>query len=119
MTVDFEAGVPVAVNGTQAARATSSSPQLNELGGKHAVGQTDLVENRLVGIKSRGAYETPGGTILYDAHRALEHLSLDRETLHYKQQVALKYAELVYYGQWFHAPARGPGRLRRPHAART
>jgi argininosuccinate synthase len=65
------------------------------------VGQVDLVENRLVGIKSRGAYETPGGTILFEAHRALEAITLDRETAHYKQQVALKYGELVYYGQWF------------------
>ena len=75
--------------------------RLNAVGGKHAVGQADLVENRLVGIKSRGAYETPGGTILYEAHRALESITLDRETLHYKQQVALKYAEMVYNGQWF------------------
>jgi argininosuccinate synthase len=74
---------------------------LNELGGKHAVGQADLVENRLVGIKSRGVYETPAGTILLTAHGALESLTLDRETMHYKQQVALKYAELVYYGLWF------------------
>ncbi len=75
--------------------------RLNALGGKHAVGQTDLIENRLVGIKSRGVYETPGGTILFEAHRALESVCLDRETAHYKQQVALKYAELVYYGQWY------------------
>ena len=75
--------------------------QLNELGGRHGVGQADLVENRLVGMKSRGVYETPGGTILYTAHRALEMLCLDRDTAHYKQQVALRYAELVYYGQWF------------------
>jgi argininosuccinate synthase len=65
------------------------------------VGQADLVENRLVGMKSRGVYETPGGTILSTAHRALEMLTLDRDTAHYKQQIALKYAELVYYGQWF------------------
>ncbi|HLB74591.1 MAG TPA: hypothetical protein VJJ98_11275, partial [Sedimentisphaerales bacterium] len=74
---------------------------LNEIGGRHGVGQVDLVENRLVGMKSRGVYETPGGTILMTAHSCLESLTLDRETLHYKQQVALKYAELVYYGQWF------------------
>ena len=74
---------------------------LNEIGGKHGVGQDDLVENRLVGIKSRGVYETPGGTILMTAHRGLESITLDRETMHYKQQVALKYAEMVYYGQWF------------------
>ena len=75
---------------------------LNELGGRHAVGQTQLVENRLVGMKSRGAYETPGGTILYEAHKALEHLCLERDTYHFKQMVALRYAEVVYYGQWFH-----------------
>ena len=74
---------------------------LNRLGGKHGVGQIDLGENRLVGIKSRGVYETPGGTILVTAHNALESLTLDRETMHYKQQLALKYAELVYYGLWF------------------
>ena len=76
--------------------------QLNQLGGKHGIGQVDLVENRLVGMKSRGVYETPGGTILVAAHRALESLTLDRETMHYKQQLALKYAEMVYYGLWFH-----------------
>ena len=74
---------------------------LNIIGGKHAVGQTDLVENRLVGMKSRGVYETPGGTILMTAHSALESLTLDRDTMHYKQQVALKYAEMVYNGLWF------------------
>lgn len=74
---------------------------LNELGGRHGVGRADLVENRLVGMKSRGVYETPGGTLLYTAHRDLEHLTLDRETMHYKELVAAKYAELVYYGLWF------------------
>ena len=98
--VDFKSGVPVAVDGVKLP-GHDLVARLNELGGKHAVGQVDLVENRLVGIKSRGAYETPGGTILYEAHRALEALTLDRETLHYKQQVALKYAEMVYNGQWF------------------
>ena len=98
--VDFKAGVPVAVDGVRLA-GHELIARLNALGGKHAVGQTDLVENRLVGIKSRGAYETPGGTILFEAHRALESITLDRETLHYKQQVALKYAEMVYNGQWF------------------
>jgi argininosuccinate synthase len=98
--VDFKAGRPVALDGVRLA-GDELVAKLNALGGKHAVGQVDLVENRLVGIKSRGAYETPGGTILYEAHRALESLTLDRDTLHYKQQVALKYAELVYYGQWF------------------
>jgi len=98
--IDFERGVPVALDGVRLA-GHKLIARLNELGGRHAVGQTQLVENRLVGIKSRGAYETPGGTILYEAHRALESITLDRETLHYKQQVALKYAEMIYYGQWF------------------
>ena len=98
--VGFKAGVPVSLNGVRMAGHLLVA-KLNAIGGKHAVGQVDLVENRLVGIKSRGAYETPGGTILYEAHRALESITLDRETLHYKQQVALKYAEVVYFGEWF------------------
>ena len=98
--VNFEAGVPVAVGGKRM-DGVGIIETLNAIGGKHGVGQVDLVENRLVGIKSRGVYETPGGTILYAAHEALEHLCLDRETLHYKQQVALKYAEMVYYGLWY------------------
>ena len=98
--IDFRSGTPVAIDGVRLA-GHDLVAKLNALGGKHAVGQVDLVENRLVGIKSRGAYETPGGTILYEAHRALESITLDREMLHYKQQVALKYAEMVYYGQWF------------------
>jgi argininosuccinate synthase len=100
VTIDFRAGVPVGIDGKKMAGERLIAA-LNEIGGRHAVGQVDLVENRLVGIKSRGAYETPGGTILFEAHRALESITLDRETLHYKQQVALKYAEMVYYGQWF------------------
>jgi argininosuccinate synthase len=98
--VVFEQGVPVKLDG-KATDSVKLLQTLNEIGGKHAVGQVDLVENRLVGMKSRGAYETPGGTILMTAHKALESLTLDRETMHYKQQVALKYAEVVYYGQWF------------------
>jgi len=98
--IDFQAGRPVALDGVRLP-GHELIARLNALGGKHAVGQVDLVENRLVGIKSRGAYETPGGTILFEAHRALESVTLDRETLHYKQQVALKYAEMVYFGQWF------------------
>jgi len=98
--IGFKEGVPVKLNG-KAIGGVDMIEQLNRVGGKHGVGQTDLVENRLVGMKSRGVYETPGGTILVTAHRALETLTLDRETMHYKQQVALKYAELVYYGQWF------------------
>jgi len=75
--------------------------KLNELGGQNGVGIVDMVENRLVGMKSRGVYETPGGTILYTAHQALELLTLDRSTLHYKEQIALKYAEMVYDGVWY------------------
>jgi len=75
--------------------------ELNALGAAHGVGRCDLVENRLVGMKSRGVYETPGGTIIYAAHRELESLVLDRETLHYKDIIAQRYAELVYYGKWF------------------
>ena len=100
VTIGFSEGVPVKYNGRLTA-GVKLIETLNELGGKHAVGQADLVENRLVGIKSRGVYETPAGTILLTAHGALESLTLDRETMHYKQQVALKYAELVYYGLWF------------------
>jgi argininosuccinate synthase len=98
--IGFEQGVPVKLNG-KTTDSVKLLETLNEIGGKHAVGQIDLVENRLVGMKSRGAYETPGGTILMTAHKSLETLTLDRETAHYKQQVSLKYAEMVYYGQWF------------------
>jgi len=100
VTLEFEAGVPVALNG-EALSPASLLSALNELGGAHGVGRVDMVENRLVGMKSRGVYETPGGTILHLAHRALEQLCLERETLHYKELVAHKYAELVYYGLWF------------------
>lgn len=98
--VGFRQGVPVKVNG-KAMGPVKIVETLNEIGGKHGVGQVDLVENRLVGMKSHGIYETPGGTILVTGHRALESLTLDRETAHYKQHLALKYAELVYYGQWY------------------
>ena len=98
--VGFNEGVPVKLNGKKI-NGVKLIEQLNQLGGKHGIGQVDLVENRLVGIKSRGVYETPGGTILTTAHNALESLTLDRETMHYKQQISLKYADLVYYGQWF------------------
>ncbi len=98
--IDFTRGKPTAVDGVRLA-GHDLVAALNALGGKHAVGQVDLVENRLVGIKSRGAYETPGGTILYEALRALESITLSRQTLAYKQQVALKYAELLYNGQYF------------------
>jgi argininosuccinate synthase len=100
--VDFERGVPVAVNRKRFAGGHALIDALNRVGGRHAVGQVTLVENRLVGMKSRGVYETPGGTILYEAHKALEQICLERDLYHYKQQLALKYGELVYYGQWFH-----------------
>jgi argininosuccinate synthase len=74
---------------------------LNRIGGEHGIGRIDLVENRFVGMKSRGCYETPGGTLIYAAHRELEALTLDRQTLHYKQRLALDYAEMVYNGLWF------------------
>lgn len=102
VTLEFVGGVPVAVNGLGLSPA-GIIETLNHLGAKHAIGRIDLVENRLVGMKSHGVYETPGGTILYAAHRELESLCLDRDTLHYKQQIALHYAELVYYGKWYHA----------------
>jgi argininosuccinate synthase len=98
--IGFHEGVPVKLDG-RAINGVRLIETLNQIGGKHAVGQVDVVENRLVGMKSRGVYETPGGTILMTAHSALESLTMDRETMHYKQHVALKYAELVYYGLWF------------------
>ncbi len=98
--IEFEKGIPVKLDG-RAVGGVRMIEQLNEIGGLHGIGQVDIVENRLVGMKSRGVYETPGGTILYTAHRALEMLTLERETMHYKQQAALRYAELVYYGQWY------------------
>jgi len=101
VTIGFHEGVPIKLDG-KLTSGVEIIEKLNQLGGKHGVGQVDMVENRLVGIKSRGVYETPGGTILVAAHSALESVTLDRETMHYKQQVALKYAELVYYGLWFH-----------------
>ncbi len=100
VTIDFLQGLPKRVNGV-AMGPISLLDTLNEMGGRHGIGRIDLVENRLVGMKSHGVYETPGGTILVEAHQALEQLCLDKETLHYKQQIALKYADLVYNGQWF------------------
>lgn len=98
--IGFESGTPLSLNGEKLSPATLIE-RLNRLGGKHGIGRADLVENRLVGMKSRGVYETPGGTILMAAHRELESLTLDKETLHFKDLVALKYAELVYNGLWF------------------
>ncbi|MGD2165775.1 MAG: argininosuccinate synthase, partial [Anaerolineae bacterium] len=100
LTIDFEQGIPVAVNG-DAMGAADLLTHLNELGGAHGVGRADLVENRLVGMKSRGIYETPGGTILYAAHQGLESICLDRDTSHYKEVVGSRFAELTYYGKWF------------------
>ena len=100
LEIDFKEGIPKRIDGV-AYGPVELLTRLNELGGAHGVGRADLVENRLVGVKSRGVYETPGGTILYTAHRALESICLDRETLHYKDVVAQRYAELVYYGLWF------------------
>jgi argininosuccinate synthase len=98
--ITFEQGSPVALNGEYLG-GVELIEQLNELGGKHAIGQIDLVENRLVGMKSHGIYETPGGTILMFAHRELESITLDKATAHTKESLALNYAELVYNGQWF------------------
>jgi len=98
--IGFEAGVPVSLNG-KALGAVALIEQLNEIAAANGVGRMDMVENRLVGIKSRGAYETPGGTLLTAAHRELESLCLDRETAHYQQMLSLRYAEMVYYGMWF------------------
>src|SRR6266481_6314897 len=100
VVIGYEKGVPVSVNG-MTLDPVSLVELLNEIGGRNAIGRIDLVENRFVGIKSRGCYETPGGTLLLASHRELEALCLDRDLLHYKQHVGLKYAELVYFGLWF------------------
>lgn len=101
IAVGFESGVPVSLNGQHQLSGVALLEELNNIGGEHGIGRIDLVENRFVGMKSRGCYETPGGTILMTAVRELEALTLDRTTLHYKQKVALDYAELVYNGFWF------------------
>ncbi|MBO5148617.1 MAG: argininosuccinate synthase [Clostridia bacterium] len=98
--IDFEKGVPVAIDGKKMG-AVEIVETLNKLGGENGIGLADLVENRLVGMKSRGVYETPGGTILYRAHQVLETICLDRDTMHYKELIAARFAELVYFGQWF------------------
>jgi len=98
--IDFEAGNPVAVNGERLSPA-SLLARLNDLGGRHGVGRVDLVENRYVGMKSRGVYETPGGTILFVAHRAVESVTLDREVMHLRDSLIPRYAEMVYNGYWF------------------
>ena len=100
VTISFSAGLPVAVNGRKLPPVPLIQ-KLNETGGRHGVGRVDIVENRLIGIKSRGVYETPGGTLLVQALRALETLTLDRDSVHEKEKLAARYAELVYFGQWF------------------
>ena len=100
VTMTFEKGVPTSINGQQM-KVSEIIMKLNELGAKHGIGICDIVENRVVGMKSRGVYETPGGTILMEAHKQLEELTLDRETLAYKKLVATKFADLVYEGKWF------------------
>jgi argininosuccinate synthase len=102
--VEYEAGNPVAVNGRRLGPAALLA-EANRIAGAHGVGRVDLVENRYVGMKSRGVYETPGGTLLHAAHRAVESLTMDREVLHLRESLMPKYAELVYYGYWF-APER-------------
>jgi len=104
VTIGFESGIPVTVNGVALSPAALVQT-LNEIGGKHGVGRADIVENRLIGIKSRGVYETPGGTLLVNALKTLESIVLDRDSAHEKERVATRYAELVYNGQWF-APLR-------------
>ena len=98
--IDFEQGIPVGLNGEKMDSVTLLN-KLNELGSKHGIGTIDIIENRLVGMKSRGVYETPGGTILYSAHAALERLVLDRDTMQYKNIVAQKFSQMIYDGLWF------------------
>ena len=100
VTLDFEKGVPVAVNGEKM-KASKIIAKLNELGGANGIGLLDIVENRLVGMKDRGLYETPGGTILYRAHEVLEMITLDKDTKHMKQRLAIDFADLLYNGKWF------------------
>jgi argininosuccinate synthase len=101
VTIGFEGGAPVSLKGQRGLSGVALLEQLNQIGGEHGIGRIDLVENRFVGMKSRGCYETPGGTILMAAVRELEALTLDRMTLHYKQKLALDYAEMIYNGLWF------------------
>lgn len=100
ITISFEKGIPVALNGKKM-NGVDIILALNKIGGENAIGICDMVENRLVGMKSRGVYETPGGSILYYAHKDLESICLDKETMHYKEMVSLKFADIVYNGQWY------------------
>lgn len=101
VTIEFENGTPAAINGKKL-KPVELLTEANHIAGRNGVGIVDLVENRLVGIKSRGVYETPGGTLLMEAHKALETITLERDTMHYKQGLELKYTEMIYNGQWFH-----------------
>ena len=101
VTIDFEKGIPVAIDGVRYDSAVELLKKANELAAANGVGIDDIVENRLVGMKSRGVYETPGGTLLYAAHKELEYLCLDKQTLHYKMDLANKFADLVYDGLWY------------------
>ena len=100
VTISFEKGIPVKLNG-EALDGVTMIEKLNEIGGRNGVGITDIVENRLVGMKARGVYETPGGTVLYAAHSKLEEICLDKDTLHYKKNLANTFADLVYDGKWY------------------
>ncbi|MBD9247549.1 MAG: argininosuccinate synthase, partial [Clostridiales bacterium] len=100
LTLEFEKGTPVALNGEKM-KVSKIIEGLNELGGKNGIGILDIVENRLVGMKDRGVYETPGGTILYFAHEQLEMITVDKDTLHAKQKLAVDFADLIYNGKWF------------------
>ena len=101
VTIGFQSGIPVPIDGKRTATALELLERLNTIGAEHGIGRIDLVENRFVGMKSRGCYETPGGTLIMAAFRELEALTLDKNTLHYKQRLALDYAEMVYNGLWF------------------
>ncbi len=101
VTIGFDRGIPVSVNGQHMMSGVALIERLNEIGGEHGVGRIDLVENRFVGMKSRGCYETPGGTLIIAALRELEALTLDRATMHFKQKLAIDYADLIYAGLWF------------------
>jgi len=100
VTIDFKNGDPVGINGKKLS-PSKLLEKLNVLAGKNGIGRVDLVENRFIGIKSRGVYETPGGTLLINAHRAIESVTLDKETMHKKDQVMPRYAELIYNGYWY------------------
>lgn len=100
LVLNFKAGIPIGLNGKKTG-AVALVERLNKLAAGYGIGRIDIVENRLVGMKSRGVYESPGATVLYEAHRALQSLTVERETLHYSQVLSVKYAEMIYYGQWF------------------